>query len=171
MRKLGLILMVLALVLPMAALADTPYANEALGLELSVPDGWMITNAGGGDMILNPSTNSMVMLMAESTPGAKLALSIMSEEMVAPMLTSMLGNQGIQVDSTINTGGENPLFAVAFTNTDPDAPGSGVLCLYAPADDVLAIALAIVPAESASDITWFTSAMEAKFPELAAEEE
>ncbi|MCL1854448.1 MAG: hypothetical protein FWF86_01840 [Clostridia bacterium] len=168
MRKSLAILLILALVLPVAALADTPYANDAMGLTLSVPDGWAVTEMEGGAMIMNAASMSIVVLLAQAIPNVKLALPVMNQEIFNQLIAQVMPIEGMDVVSFINhSDSDTPVIGLGFTGAVESVNMTGLMCLYAPDDATLAIAMMVMPPDNPPDISWFVDPLEAMFPALA----
>ena len=168
MRKLLVILLILSLVLPVAALADTPYANDAMGLTLSVPDGWTVNDMGSVSIIVNEASQSVVFLLAQAFPGIKAALPATGQVLSSQLISQLAPVQGMEVLSIVNdSDSENPVIGMSYTGEAESVLIFGLMCLYASDDDTMAMALLAMPADNSPDVSWFTDPLEAMFPALA----
>jgi len=169
MRKTSALLLLLTLMLPTIALADTQYTNEAMRLHLAVPARWEIENRGPLDTIRDISSKSTLTLAVIGTPDAKRIIPFLNPDMLIITASAMGLSRDIQVLSYFShASGDSPIAGMVFTYWDSHVPMSGAAWIYPSASDTVASALLTTPVDDPPDVSWFTDALDALFPALSA---
>ena len=170
MRKLLAFLLVLALMFPAIALANTQYSNEAMRLSLLVPDGWTVQKLGFLDTITNFSSQAKLTLIAVDTSDAELLMKHFTKDELAELVAMVL-DEDVQVRSFFNhTSADNPITGITFAASgDFSVPMTGTAWFYLPTSDAVAIAILLTSADNPPDVSWFTDALDAQFPALTAD--
>jgi|GEM_PF-3422206 len=150
----------------------TSYINEAMGLSLAVPNGWLITHdeSVGGGMIKHVAYDSRIPFFAMDAPGIKSRFAGLTLEYLEQVVAMGIESQTFQVLSYVNhASADNPVAVMTFTDMDSfSVPMEGAMYFYTRGDDTMAVIMLTAPIDDSPDVSWFTDVMEEMFPALSA---